>query len=770
MNRVKMKKLNFKKKNSIINMTNMESEKTETYEDTETVPSIETDGYNSKLYAKERQKEESKNKLGELRVELKKIQDELEALKEKKLTDLRVICKANKLKSSGNKSELQLRIKNLYIDRECELEEEIKPLEKAEKKADKGVIDKRRVKWMKINLGSTRFNLDREKKSKEDKNPKKMSKAEREKNLKLSIERLNEVKKLIYNRYVEDVPEIQDDERQGKKSMSTAEIRQRLSQIYISVEIFNDQHEVNRHFHIYLSHNTHLPGYFYVQEKSYWNKQIYEIDEKTGNRVDGKGNNFEFGRDSDKQWREYICKDFTYLTPEYEVDGTIASVEGYQKTPKGIVKIDDSVFKGEQKAYEDRNGRTTVRAYLGLRNTPALQEENDIKGLLVKIMNKNGVKVVFETRQLVQFYDTPKRYGYHEIEMKEFYSMRDRYIQEAAELQTGKKSDTVLEDIVSLKGQDIMKKLINQHWSRSLPVYEPDERYIGFKNCRFNVVTGLPEPYKDDGIECKYYSRYNYRHDIEPPIEYLRLFIRQQNRDALNKNILKDFFGHLRQYTQPIDDDNTDWYPGTQFFGAPRTGKDSAYLPYHEVDKFRIKKIEIKPGTSFSFENVFPYRHIYTSETNLLIQSGATGAVIKQTTDGDITPIDCKGGLNRLMKPLVFSATTNDTYYPPAYTIDGNCADNHYHAIHERLKGGIYQFHRDPTDQPISREEQQKFKFLLEQASAHIMAFACINPNTYKKELKYTDEELKITDEPIVYLKRDEVFPPRKQFDYVFNI
>jgi hypothetical protein len=728
-------------------------------------PTCETDGYNLKLYSETQKTEKTKEAINELKNKQKENRNLYQSLEDKTLVDLRDECKRNKITYRGNKSALVTRLKEHYNNECGMINKKIKDLQpkkkpKKTKKRGSGITSR----WATINLEHQDLRIRDYKNPKERKEQEKRSKA-----------KYNDIMKKALNRYVKRDDNV-DEKELEEKGEKLDSIRDKMRMFIISFEDTNDEGEEHHHFHLYYSMCGKISDTFIEQERNYWDKELSFIDPETGERKDQMSNLIRKGKDNAEGWKQYICKDFRKIG-EDSLKNDVMSVQGFKKVKGEIKNISNEDLNALGDVYNQKNARKNVRATTGLRNTPKTQEQNNISDTLEKIMKKNKIKVEFYSRQLVRFEKSLEKWGYEEVSKKEFREICDDYFTEINEQETGNREKMHMEKVIGLTGIKIMDELISLPYSDSLPCYKPDERYIGFLNCKFNVMTGLPEPYRDtmedDEIHCKHYSRYNYKHHrdenkriLDVPQEYIDILLLQDQRDPINHPLVNRWFNELRDITQP-ESSHKEHYPGVFLYGHSRTGKNSVLLPVHHVDKIFFKNMEVGKGSNFSFASIRGYHKVRIEEGDIMSTSGVFMNISKQLLEGNSAAVEVKGSDQAMVQAPVFTQISNEPLpeeLRPHFNLE--CPDEHRVAVSKRIKANTYNFLRRVDDPVISNEKAEDFKFMLLEYAANIIAFACIDQSEYWDKLEYTDEQLGIPVEDNVYLTRADVRGRKKVLDY----
>ena len=739
----------------------------------EEIHTTETSGYDPKLYheekkaekdaekkAEERKKEENKQKISELKSRQKQIKKDLKDLEETKvkISYLQEQCKKYKISYRGTKKELKDRLKKQYEKEDKEISKKISELQPPKK--SKG--GRSRSKWMNINLEHQDLTVREWKDEKDRQEQESRSEAKYE-----------EIRKKILNRYVIRDQNVKESEPEGDDVVPLDEIRRQTCVIIISFEETKNDKE-HKHFHIYYSQRKEISNKFIIQERAYWEEALSYVDPETGEETRQKSNQIKHGDKSQVHWQDYICKEYRSLGVDKDGNERM-SVEGYEnkitknkegETQYEIKKMSTLKLETHGKVQRDKIARKNVRAATGINNTPQKQELNDIGDNLFRMFNLYELKVEFSNRKIYRFETSLEKWGYHQVSQKEFMEICNEYFSTQHEGEQG----TDMIKIIGLSGLEQMHKLINVKYSTHLPYWKPDEKYIGFSNCKFNVVTGLPEPYPEgdlrkDEIHCKYYSRYEYKHMPEVPKGYVDILKLQEQRCPRNRPFVKRWLDALKWYTRPKNS-HPHFYPGPFLFGDSRTGKNVLLLPVHEVDAVFCKQVEANNAGTFTAANFEGCTKIRIEEGNIFASKGAFQQQMKQNLDDKPYAADVKGKEQIMIEPKTISQTSNDDPPVAIKNREGKVQDEHEYALIRRADEYIFELRRRISDPIIDPEEAANFWFMIEQHSANIVARACINQKTYWGKLKYTDEELGITSNPNVYLTRQDIYGKHEMFDY----
>ena len=206
----------------------------------------------------------------------------------------------------------------------------------------------------------------------------------------------------------------------------------------------------------------------------------------------------------------------------------------------------------------------------GILPRASVQKDLEITNYLVTFMKKNNYKVNFHTRQL---YGVSEDDFYKGLKKEGFFALFGSH------------------------GIELCEKLVQDRHYYELPMWEPDIRYVKFKDTLYNMDTGLDEELNDS---------------ITPIIEYdfeknklgehIKTFNQYCKIITTNKLDLEEFRQSLgRQFRNKYKRSNMMY-----LYGCPLTGKSTLAIPYFEVNKNIIGRWTNDSGYSVAPIAKFP--------------------------------------------------------------------------------------------------------------------------------------------------------------------
>jgi hypothetical protein len=194
-------------------------------------------------------------------------------------------------------------------------------------------------------------------------------------------------------------------------------------------------------------------------------------------------------------------------------------------------------------------------------------------------MNKHNYKVNSNTRML---------YGINEID---FYT---------------KLHENGFDHLFGIKGIDLCKRLISDNCLFYLPMWSPNESYVKFKSCFYNMESGKTESLEEckniiPVIEFDMEIDYSIK-KIEPYLQILKQNLTEKQIEEYRDDLGRQFRKKTRRSKM------------LYLYGVPSSGKSTLALPYAETLK-HVLGIWVDDN-KFSMAPIAPYKKIFSDEVN----------------------------------------------------------------------------------------------------------------------------------------------------------
>ena len=231
------------------------------------------------------------------------------------------------------------------------------------------------------------------------------------------------------------------------------------------------------------------------------------------------------------------------------------------------------------KTYKNNNSTKELCESKGIKPKESVVQEQEIINYLILFMEKNNYKVNSTTRLL---------YGISEID---FFT---------------KLYENGFNSIFGVKGVDLCKRLISDNCLFYLPMWTPNESYVKFKSCFYNMETGKQETLDECKniipiIELDMELDYSIK-KIEPYLNILKLNLNEKQIEQYRYDLGRQFRKKTKRSKM------------LYLYGIPSSGKSTLAIPYVEITR-NILGIWAD-DKKFSMAHIAPYKKIFSDEVN----------------------------------------------------------------------------------------------------------------------------------------------------------